>query len=110
MGYVGIELTEVLVGELLVFQFNDDTTMKDAIVEHKVGIVVFIIDDDTLLTWLKTESLAKFEYEILHVVDQGIFQVVLIDYLLCLQPEKFERERIAYLQFVAVVTLNGRQR
>lgn len=52
MRYVCVELSEVLVGELLVLQFYDYAAMQYAVVEHKVGIVVLVIDDDALLTSL----------------------------------------------------------
>ena len=35
--------------ELLVLQFNDYTTMQDAIVEHKVWVVVLVVNYDALL-------------------------------------------------------------
>ena len=39
MRYVCVELSEVLVGELLVLQFYDYAAMQNAVVEHKVGII-----------------------------------------------------------------------
>lgn len=83
--------------------------MEDAIVEHEVGIVVFIIDDDTFLARLKAEPFAKFKNEFLYVVNQGIFQIMLIHNFLRFQPEKLECERIVNLQLVAVMPLYGGQ-
>ena len=62
--------------ELIVLQFHDNVAMKDAVMKHKVGIKVFIIDDDTFLTGLETEALAQFKEKILKVADEGVFQVV----------------------------------
>lgn len=44
-----VKLPEVLMRELLVLQFNDYTTMQDAIVEHKVWVVVLVVNYDALL-------------------------------------------------------------
>ena len=37
--------------------YNDDAAMEDAVIEHKIGIIVFIIDDDTLLAGEKDNLL-----------------------------------------------------
>ena len=52
MRYVCVELSEVLVGELLVLQFYDYAAMQYAVVEYKVGIVILVVDDDALLASL----------------------------------------------------------
>lgn len=52
MRYVCVELSEVLVRELLVLQFYDYAAMQYAVVEHKVGIVILVVDDDALLASL----------------------------------------------------------
>ena len=64
MRYVCVELSEVLVGELLVLQFYDYAAMQYAVVEHKVGIVIFVVDDDAFLASLEAEALAEFEDEL----------------------------------------------
>lgn len=52
MRYVCVELSEVLVGELLVLQFYDYAAMQYAVVEYKVGIVILVVDDDAFLASL----------------------------------------------------------
>ena len=68
--------------EFLVFQFDNDTTMQDAVVENEVWIVVFIVNDDTLLARLKAEPFAKFKDEVLQMTDESILQIVFIDNIL----------------------------
>lgn len=110
MRYVCVELSEVLVGELLVLQFYDYVAMQYAVVEHKVGIVILVVDDDALLASLEAEALAEFEDELLQVADKRIFQVMLVNNFLRLQSKKLERERLAYLQLCRIVPLNRRER
>ena len=50
VGYVGVELAEVLVGEWLVLELNNQGEVADSVVENQVGIVVVIVYDDFLLT------------------------------------------------------------
>ena len=97
MRYVCVELSEVLVGELLVLQFYDYAAMQYAVVEHKVWIVIFVVDDDTFLASLEAEALAEFEDELLQVADKCILQVMLVNNFLRLQSKKLERARLAYL-------------
>ena len=49
--------------------------MKDAMIEHQISKVVFVVDDDALLSGLETETLAQFQQEILKVADESVFQV-----------------------------------
>mgnify|MGYP005853319867 CR=1 FL=1 len=44
--------------KLFVLQFNDDTAMQYAIIEYKVGIVILVINNDSLLASLKAEAFA----------------------------------------------------
>ena len=55
--------------KLLVLQFDDNTTMQNAIVEHKVGVIILVIDNDALLASLNTKAFAQFEDNHLHVSD-----------------------------------------
>ena len=79
---VSVELAQILMTELVVLQFHDDAAMEDTVIEHEVGIVVFIIDDDTFLTGLETEAFTKFQEEILKVSDEGVFQIAFRDDIL----------------------------
>lgn len=78
--------------EFLVLHLNDDAAMQDAIVEHKVGIVILVVNDDALLTSLKAEALAKFKDELLQVIDNRILQVMFTHNFLCFQSKKFKGE------------------
>ena len=55
--------------KLLVLQFYDDTTMQNAVVEHKVGVIIPVIDNDALLASLKAKAIAEFEDKLLKVSD-----------------------------------------
>lgn len=69
--------------------------MQYAVVENKVGIVIFVVDDDAFLASLEAETLAEFEDELLQVADKRILQVMLVNNFLRLQSKKLERERLA---------------
>lgn len=51
--------------------------------EHKIGIVVRVVNDDALLASLEAKIFAEFEDKLLQMSDKSILQVVLIHYLLC---------------------------
>ena len=51
--------------------------------EHKIGIVVRVVNDDALLASLEAKTFAEFEDKLLQMSDKSILQVVLIHYLLC---------------------------
>lgn len=78
MRNVCVELSEVLMRELLVLQLYDDTAMQNAVVEHKVVIIVLVVNDNALLAGLEAEALAEFEDELLQVSYKCILQVMLI--------------------------------
>ena len=95
--------------KLLVLQFDDNTTMQNAIVEHKVGVIILVIDNDALLASLKTKAFAQFEDKLLQVSDKRILQILFIYNLLCFQSEKLKGEWLAYLQRSRVVSLHRGQ-
>ena len=70
--------------------------MQNAIVEHKVGIIILVVNDNTLLSRLKAETLAKFKNELLQMTDESFLQVMLVNYILCLKSKKLECERLTY--------------
>ena len=84
--------------------------MQNAIVEHKVGIKVLVVNDNTFLSRLKAETLAKFTNELLQMTDESFLQVMLVNYILCLKSKKLECERLTYLQLCGIMALHGRQR
>lgn len=65
IGNVSIELAEMFVTEFIVFEFYDNVTMEDAVVEHEIGKIVAVIDNDAFLPGLKTEAIAKFKEKFL---------------------------------------------
>ena len=83
--------------KLFVLQFNDDTAMQYAIIEYKVGVVILVINNDSLLASLKAEAFASFEDKLLKMTYQRIFQIVLIHCFLRFQSEKLKSERLTNL-------------
>ena len=55
----------MFVTEFIVFEFYDNVTMEDAVVEHEIGKIVAVIDNDAFLPGLKTEAIAKFKEKFL---------------------------------------------
>ena len=84
--------------------------MQNAVVEHKVGIIILVVNDNALLSGLKAETLAKFENKLLQMTDESFLQVMFVNYILCLKSKKLECERLTYLQLCRIVTLYGRER
>ena len=70
-------------GEFLIFEFNDHMTVQNTIIKDKVGIEIFIIDDNTLLTRLEAKALAKFKQEFLKMVDESILYIFFVDDFFC---------------------------
>ena len=49
---IEVQLRGILVAETVTLQVDDDVTLQDAVVENEVGLVVVLINEDTLLTRL----------------------------------------------------------
>ena len=76
--HVDAELHGVRTVEFLRLQLDEDVAFQDAVVEDEVDALVGVVDQDLLLPSLKTEAGAHFEDEILQVVADPLFQVVLL--------------------------------
>jgi hypothetical protein len=51
--------------ELVYLQFHNNMALQDAVIEHKVGKEIVLINQDTLLPSFKTESMPHFQQEVL---------------------------------------------
>ena len=51
--------------ELIILQLYDDSAMQNAIVEHEVGIIILVVNNNPLLTRLKAKALAQFKDKLL---------------------------------------------
>ena len=69
--------------------------MQNAVVEYEVGLEIIMIDEDSLLSSLETESLTQFHKERLEIVEDSRLEFGFgID--VCLRDTKeLKRERVA---------------
>ena len=69
--------------------------MQNAVVEYEVGLEIIMVDEDSLLSSLETESLTQFHKKRLKIVeDRGLKLGFGIDF--CLRDtEEFKREWVA---------------
>ena len=86
----------MLMAKRLIFQFNDHTAMQDAIVENKIGIVVFIVNNNSFLTGFKAESFTHFQQKLLKVIHQGLFQITFFNRKSIIQAKKLQSQRLSY--------------
>ena len=75
IGHVGVELPEIFVVELVILQLDNHIAMQNPVVEHQVGIIILVVDDDALLPCLKAEPLAQLHDKLLQMVDECLLQV-----------------------------------
>jgi ParB-like chromosome segregation protein Spo0J len=80
--------------ELVHLQLDQHMAFQDAMVEHQIHEKRLAADEQTLLTRLKTETVAQFEQEGLQLLDQGRFQIGLRQNFLGSQAEKLENIRV----------------
>lgn len=71
---VHLHLAKVLMGQLVGLQVNQHIALQQAVVEHKVDIVVLLVEGEPLLTFLEEEAFAKLQQERLQLADDGFLQ------------------------------------
>ncbi len=62
--------------ELVYLQFYNNMAFQDTVIEYEVGKEIILINQDTLLSGFKAESMPHFQQEVLQVVKDGLLQVV----------------------------------
>jgi len=63
--YLGIELADAFMAELLEFQFHQYVALENAVIEDQVHKSVSITDENTLLAGLKAEPMPEFQKKLL---------------------------------------------
>jgi hypothetical protein len=90
---VNLHLAEVLMGEIVELEVDDDVATQEPVVENEIKEVVVAIEGETLLPGLEEEALAEFEEEFFEVADECGFEVGFRKTGSIFQAEKFEDER-----------------
>ena len=75
--HVHLHLAQVLVRELANFQVDHHIAPQQAVVEHQVNVKVVVVKREPLLPGFKQKALAQLQQEMLQLVDDGHFQLVL---------------------------------
>jgi hypothetical protein len=95
VGNVGVELTEVLVGEGGRFEFDQDMALENPVIEDQVHKEMLVADEEALLPGFETEAMSHFEEKVLESIQQGVFEVRLAHDIAGAQAEELEDVRIA---------------
>ncbi len=91
---IHLHLTEVLMSQDIGFQVNQHKTFKNIVVKNKINEKVLSIQCESLLSGNKRKPTAKFQEELLEMVNKGLFQVTLINMGIWLNLEEFHYIRI----------------
>ena len=62
--------------ELVYLQLHNNMALQDAVIEHKVGKEIVLINQYAFLPGFKAEAMPHFQQEALQVVKDGLLQVV----------------------------------
>jgi len=90
--HIHLHLAEVLMGELVELEIDEDVTAKEAVVENEVHEVMVFIEGETTLPGLEEEAFAEFEQKVLEMGDDGRLQIGFGVAGSFLEAEKFEDE------------------
>ncbi len=55
---IHLHLSEILMGELVCFQVDEDIALQQSVIKDKIYIIVVFIEGETFLAGLKEEALA----------------------------------------------------
>lgn len=61
--------------EAIDLDVNDDVTLEDTMIEDEVRLEVVGVDKNAFLAGFKAKTIAHFQQELLHMVDDGFLQV-----------------------------------
>ena len=89
-GYVGVELAEVFMGELVHFELDEDMAFQDTMVENQIHEPSGLSDDDALLPGFEAKAVTEFHQEFMQVVQESIFEVGFADGLPGFESKEFE--------------------
>lgn len=73
---VHLHLAEVLVGEFVDFEVDQDVAAQESVVEDKIDVEVVFLEAEAFLAGLEEEAFAEFEQELFEFIDDGGFEFV----------------------------------
>ena len=99
--HIHVHLSHVLVGDLSLFQVDEDKALQEIVVENKVDVEVAHVGEDMLLTGHKRKSTPHLNQEILQMRNQAFFQLRFRKVGVMLESEKFRHDgAFQNLQFI----------
>jgi hypothetical protein len=93
--HVGVELAQVLVGEPVHLELDQDMALEDAVIEDQIDEAAGLADDDALLPSFEAEAVAELHQERVEVVEERVFEVGFADSVLRPEAEELEDVGIA---------------
>ena len=76
------------------FQVYQYMAFEYAMIENQVNIEILVVVSHPFLTCHKAETTPQFEQELLQVVNQSLFQDILMQCRIILQIQEFQYKRI----------------
>ena len=73
--HIHLHLAEVLMGELVELEVDEDVAAEEAVVEDEIDKVVVFIEGEASLAGFEEEALAHLEKEVLEAIDDGLLEV-----------------------------------
>ena len=92
--HIHLHLAEVLMGELVALEVDEDVAAEQAVVEDEVDEEVVIVEGEALLAGLEEEALPEFEEEGFQLVDDGGLQILFGIVRLLGEAEELQDERV----------------
>ena len=74
--HIHLHLAEVLMGELVALEVDEDLAAEQTVVEDEVDAEVVVVEGESFLAGLEEESLAEFEEEGFQLIDDGRFEIL----------------------------------
>ena len=90
--HVHLHLAQVLMGQLVELQVNDEVAAQEAVVENEVQEVVLAVEGESFLPGLEEKTLAQLDEKPLQVGDDGRLQIGFRIAGLLLQAQELEDE------------------
>ena len=104
---VHVHLTDVLVGRGIGLQVDQDEAIEDVVIENEVDVIVLALGCDVILPADEGVSFAEFEQGFLQMIDDGRFELALVDFGLLRDAEEFENHRVLDKLFLALLIGDG---
>ena len=95
--YIHIQLSNVLMGQLMGLKFKDDESFHLKIIEHQINIEIRCIGNYMLLPFHKSKSASKLHNEFFKIINQSLLQLRFGKLRILLESHKLSNHWILYI-------------